>query len=59
MGGGSSQFPRTEEGGGRRGDEFGDELMFDVDVDLEDDDIARLGISALRCRSRRPRFSPH
>ena len=33
--------------------------MFDVDVDLEDDDIARLGTSALRRRSRRLRFSPH
>ena len=30
--------------------------MFDVDVDLEDDDIARLGTSALRRRSRKPRF---
>lgn len=33
--------------------------MFDVDVDLEDDDIDRLATSALRRRSRRPRFSPH
>ena len=33
--------------------------MFDVDVDLEDDDIAGLGTSALRRRSHRPRFSPH
>ena len=59
MGGGSSQFPQTKEGGGPGGDELGDELMFDLDADLEADDAAKLGPGALRRNSRRLRFPPY
>jgi len=40
-------------------DKFGDELMFDMHVDLEADDIAEGVPSALRCRSRKPRLPLH
>ena len=35
-----------------------DELMFDLDVDLEANDMARWGPGDLRRHSRKPRFSP-
>ena len=40
------------------GDKLGEELMFDVDADLEADDVAWPSPGALRCKSRRLRF-PH
>ena len=58
LGGDSSQFPRTEEGGGPRGKELDDELMFDIDADLEADDRAGPGPGALRCHNYRSRFPP-
>ena len=55
---GSSQFPWKEVGEGPGVDELEDELMFDLDVDLEANDRARLGLGALRRSSCRPRFLP-
>ena len=40
-------------------DELGDELMFDLDVDLEADDATRPGPGTLRGNSHRPRFPPY
>ena len=40
-------------------DELGDELMFDLDVDLEADDATGLGPGTLRGNSHRPRFPPY
>lgn len=40
------------------GDELRDELMFDVDADLEADNVARPSPSAPRCSSRRLSFPP-
>ena len=45
--GGYSQFPWAEEGGGLRGNKLRDELMFDVDADLEADNIAGLDLTLL------------
>ena len=58
MGGGSSQFPRIEEGGGSGGDKLRDKLMFVMDVDLEADDAVGFGLGASRHSSRRLRFLP-
>ena len=46
FGGGSSQFPRIEEVRGLGGDELEDELVFDIDVDLEADDVAGPSLGA-------------
>ena len=40
LGGSSSQFPWTKEGGDLGGVELKDELMFDLDADLVADDMA-------------------
>lgn len=58
LSGSSSQFPRIEEGGCPGGHELGDELMFDLDVDLVADDTARQGLGDPRRKSLRPRFPP-
>ncbi|KAK7835606.1 hypothetical protein CFP56_023322 [Quercus suber] len=42
-GGGSSKFPQIEKGGGLGGAELDDELIFDLDIDLEANDMARQG----------------
>lgn len=55
-GGGSSQFPQTEEGKGLRGEELDDDLMFDIDANLEADDRVEPSLAAPRLRSRRSRF---
>ena len=47
--GDSSQFPHTKEEGGPGGDELEDELMFDVDANLEVDNVARLSNGTCRC----------
>ena len=57
-GGNSSKFPWTKEGGGPRGEELDDELIFDMDADLEGNDRAEPGPGTLRHRSRRTRFPP-
>lgn len=54
LGGGSSQFPWTKKGGGLRGDK----LMFDLDADLEVDDLAGPSLGALRRFNCRSRFFP-
>ena len=58
LGGGSSQFLQIDEGGGPRGAELEDELIFDLDMDLEANDMARQIPGTLRRCSHRPRFSP-
>ena len=47
--GGSSQFPHTEEKGRPGGDKHKDELMFDVDTDLEADNMAGLSLDTCQC----------
>ena len=54
---GSSLFPHTKEGGGPKGDELEDELMFDVDVYLQSDDANELSPGTSRHNTHRLRFS--
>jgi len=58
LGGGSSQFPRIEEGGGLGGEELDVELMFDVDDDLEADDRAGASLGTPGHRNHKLRLSP-
>lgn len=46
------------EGGGLGGDEQKDELLFDLNADLEADDVAGLGPGIPRHSNYRPRFPP-
>ena len=57
-GGGSSQFPWIKEGRGLGGDKLECELMFDLDANLEANNVAGLGPSVPRCNNRRSRFPP-
>ena len=56
--GDSSQFPWTKEGGDPGGMELEDELMFDLDADLEANDMVGQGTGTLRHHSRKLRFPP-
>ena len=56
--GDSSQFPWTKEGGDPGGVDLEDELMFDLDADLEADDMAGQGTGTLRHHNRKSRFPP-
>ena len=56
--GNSSQFPRTEEGGGPGNEELEEELMFDIDANLVALDGARPSLGAQSCQGHRPKFPP-